>query len=120
MNRSGKKNNSELCRKPNQIKLTLNRPSLGDFIQMTCRKITLEEYNCEEIAHYFTYFYTCSHLVIPWFVRIINFFLALSSQITVVDRPMTQQGLGGMKTGVKGTDISFIDELSVKYVIHFI
>lgn len=29
--------------------------------------------------------------------------VALSSQITVVDRPMTQQGLGGMKTGVKGS-----------------
>lgn len=31
-----------------------------------------------------------------------KYFSALSSQITVVDRPMTQQGLGGMKTGVKG------------------
>ncbi|KAK3091735.1 hypothetical protein FSP39_022257 [Pinctada imbricata] len=28
--------------------------------------------------------------------------VALSSQVTVVDRPMTQQGLGGMKTGIKG------------------
>lgn len=27
---------------------------------------------------------------------------ALNAQINVVDRPMTQQGLGGMKTGVKG------------------
>ena len=29
-------------------------------------------------------------------------FLALSSQIKVADRPVTQQGLGGMKTGAKG------------------
>ncbi|KAL3869372.1 hypothetical protein ACJMK2_042060 [Sinanodonta woodiana] len=28
--------------------------------------------------------------------------MALNAQVTVVDRPMTQQGLGGMKTGVKG------------------
>jgi hypothetical protein len=28
--------------------------------------------------------------------------LALQSQLKVEDRPMTQQGLGGMKTGVKG------------------
>lgn len=28
--------------------------------------------------------------------------VALNAQVTVVDRPMTQQGLGGMKTGVKG------------------
>ena len=28
--------------------------------------------------------------------------VALSSQIKVADRPVTQQGLGGMKTGVKG------------------
>jgi len=27
---------------------------------------------------------------------------ALSAQVTVVDRPMTQQGLGGMKTAAKG------------------
>lgn len=29
-------------------------------------------------------------------------FVALSSQIKVADRPVTQQGLGGMKTGAKG------------------
>lgn len=28
--------------------------------------------------------------------------VALNSQVKVVDRPMTQQGLGGMKTGVRG------------------
>lgn len=27
---------------------------------------------------------------------------ALNAQVTVVDRPMTQQGLGGMKTAAKG------------------
>ena len=29
-------------------------------------------------------------------------FTALTTQVSVVDRPMTQQGLGGMKTGIKG------------------
>lgn len=28
--------------------------------------------------------------------------VALTTQVSVVDRPMTQQGLGGMKTGIKG------------------
>ncbi len=27
---------------------------------------------------------------------------SLNSQITVPDRPVTQQGLGGLKTGMKG------------------
>ncbi len=30
---------------------------------------------------------------------------SLNSQITIPDRPVTQQGLGGMKTGVKGIAI---------------
>ena len=29
---------------------------------------------------------------------------SLNSQITVPDRPVTQQGLGGLKTGMKGDD----------------
>ncbi|XP_060065256.1 intraflagellar transport protein 74 homolog [Ylistrum balloti] len=29
--------------------------------------------------------------------------VALNAQVKVVDRPMTQQGLGGMKTGIKGS-----------------
>ena len=32
---------------------------------------------------------------------------ALNSQIKVADRPVTQQGLAGMKTGSKGTNIHF-------------
>ena len=34
--------------------------------------------------------------------KTLSLFAALNAQVTVVDRPMTQQGLGGMKTGVKG------------------
>ena len=32
---------------------------------------------------------------------------ALNSQIKVADRPVTQQGLAGMKTGSKGTSIHY-------------
>ena len=32
----------------------------------------------------------------------VHIHVALSSQIKVADRPVTQQGLGGMKTGAKG------------------
>ena len=34
---------------------------------------------------------------------------ALSAQITVADRPVTQQGLGGMKTGAKGATHTHTD-----------
>lgn len=33
---------------------------------------------------------------------------ALNSQILIPDRPVTQQGLGGMNTGVKGTSNAMV------------
>ena len=47
--------------------------------------------------------------ILQWNVYVLLLFClspALGSQIKVADRPVTQQGLGGMKTGGKGWAIS--------------
>ena len=43
---------------------------------------------------------------------------ALNSQIRVADRPVTQQGLAGMRTGSKGTSISFNFDSWMSLIIH--
>lgn len=55
-----------------------------------------------------------------------NSFAALSSQVQVADRPMTQQGLGGMKTGqrsmssfeVTNSDSPAINHLHLELISH--
>ena len=47
----------------------------------------------------------CDHCI--FIVILCMWFLALNAQVTVVDRPVTQQGLGGMKTAARGLSNCF-------------